>query len=325
MDRRSFVKKTAIGSAAILGTSYVSTSNNLFYTGEIPTIKLGKTGVEIPRIALGCGSRFCNIESEDVAIKVLEYALDNGLCYWDTAPVYMNKALNFTSEERLGKVLKTRRDEVFLSTKISNRDPDIAMRTLEKSLDDLQTDHVDILLIHDVKSKEDVENLRQKGNLVDLALKMKKEKVTKFIGFSGHKEEEALAMMADTGLFDSCLIALNQWGSNKHNRQNMINNAGNHHMGVMVMKAIRSVEKNNKFTPEEMLTYALSLEGVHGLVLGMDSYEIVKSNIIFLKEFKPYNKLKINKMTAELHDLYNNPKVKMPWMKRNYQDGIKLA
>lgn len=85
---------------------------------------LGKTGVRIPRIAIGLGSRFCTIEKAEEAFNLLNYALDNGLYYWDTAWAYDNKKLGFTSEERLGEALKNRRNKIFISTKVTSRDPD---------------------------------------------------------------------------------------------------------------------------------------------------------------------------------------------------------
>src|SRR5512145_126019 len=68
----------------------------------LPTAILGKTGVRIPRVAIGLGSRFCTIRKEEEATELLNYALDNGLYYWDTAHIYENTELGVISEVRLG-------------------------------------------------------------------------------------------------------------------------------------------------------------------------------------------------------------------------------
>ena len=91
------------------------------------------------------------------------------------------------SEERVGEVVKYRRKEIFLCTKLSPRNPVDVMKQLEISLSRLHTDHLDMLMIHDVHSLDDNVTLLQKGGLVDILHRLKEEKVTRFIGFSGHE------------------------------------------------------------------------------------------------------------------------------------------
>jgi len=182
LSRRKFIKGT-VGTAGlvVVGTKLfpscsifqVAGSSSPYDAKGLPTVILGKTGVKIPRMAIGLGSRFCNIESIEESSNMLNYALDNGLYYWDTAWFYENIKLGIISEERAGQVVKTRRKEIFLSTKVTSRDPDEALRQIETSLKRLQTDHVDILKIHDVHSGTDVAKLSEKGNLIDILIKMK--------------------------------------------------------------------------------------------------------------------------------------------------------
>ena len=152
----------------------------------LPTSILGKTGVQIPRIGLGLGSRFCTIDDENTSTEMLLYALDNGLYYWDTAHIYNNKKNGVISEERIGIAMKGRRDEIFLSTKVTSRDPNQAMKEIEDSLRRLQTDKLDLLNIHSIESLEDIEQMSQKGNLFDILFRLKEEGVCRFIGYSGH-------------------------------------------------------------------------------------------------------------------------------------------
>ena len=72
-----------------------------------------------------------SIRDEDKALELLEYALEHGLYYWDTAANYGNGQIS--SEERIGKLLKNRRKEVFLATKVAQRDGDSAKKTIERS------------------------------------------------------------------------------------------------------------------------------------------------------------------------------------------------
>jgi len=82
---------------------------------SIPTRVLGTSGQEVSAIGLGCMgmSEFYGQLDNDQSIKVLNQALDRGCTFWDTADIYGNGS----NEELLNKVLKTRRNEVFLCTK----------------------------------------------------------------------------------------------------------------------------------------------------------------------------------------------------------------
>lgn len=327
-SRRKFIKRT-IGAAGLAmvgaeflpsGTLFQATGSSTTYDAKgLPTAILGKTGVRIPRIAIGLGSRFCNIKNAEEAYNMLNYALDHGLYYWDTAWFYENKNLGVISEERVGMVVKTRRREIFLSTKVTSRDPDEAMRQIETSLKRLQTDHLDILKIHDIQSK-DISIVCQKGNLIDILSKMKEQGVTRFIGFSGHSEASAMKAMADTGVFDSMLMAMNHWAGNMEKRQEMaIPAAKAKEMGVMLMKVVRPRETINGIDHKDLIRYALSLQGPDGIVLGMDSMEIVKSNLDILRNFKPLDDAKMKELTQQLAPFYNHEN--LSWMKSGYCDG----
>ena len=70
----------------------------------------------------------------------------------DTAYSYGNGR----SEERVGKVMKTRRQGIFLATKIDARKGDEAQRILEGSLNRLQTDHLDLIHVHSLTDERDL-------------------------------------------------------------------------------------------------------------------------------------------------------------------------
>lgn len=300
-----------------------STDSSTTYDARgLPTAILGKTGVRIPRMAIGLGSRFCNIKEPEESYNMLNYALDNGLYYWDTAWFYENANLGVVSEERVGQVVKTRRKEIFLSTKVTSRDPDEAMHQIETSLKRLQTDHVDMLKIHDVQTEKDVAKLSEKGNLIDILLKMKDQRVTRFIGFSGHTEARALKLMAEKGIFDSMLFAMNHWQmkNNPQERQEMVIPAAKSKgMGIMLMKVVRPRETVKGIDTKDLIKYALSLQGPDGIALGMDSLEVVKSNLEILRNFKPLDDIKMKELTQQLAPFYNHEN--LPWMKKGYCDG----
>jgi hypothetical protein len=324
LTRRSFIKGSvgigiAFSSTGLLSCSLIGSGYN---SHGLPRAVLGKTGVKVPKIALGLGSRFCNIAEEHEALAMLEYALDNGLYYWDTAHIYENKKNGVISEERIGKIVKTRRNEIFLSTKVTSRDPDEAMKQIEISLKRLQTDHLDMLMIHDVKNMEDNAVLFQKGNLVEIVSRLKEQKVTRFIGFSGHAGADALKNMLDQADFDSMLVALNTWGSrnNPQPRQEMVIPAAlDKGMGVILMKIVRPRENNPEFKGDDLVRFALSLEGPTGIVVGMESIEIVKKNLDILRKFTPMSFIEKKQFVTDLNPFFNHENLE--WMKPGYKDG----
>jgi predicted aldo/keto reductase-like oxidoreductase len=330
-SRRKFIKGT-IGAAGLVmvGGEFLPSNTLLRVIGSsstydakgLPTAILGRTGVRIPRMAIGLGSRFCNIKNPEDSFNMLNYALDNGLYYWDTAWFYENVKLGVVSEERAGQVVKTRRKEIFLSTKVTSRDPNEAMRQIETSLRRLQVNHVDMLKIHDVQTEADVAKLSEKGNLIDILIKMKNQGVTRFIGFSGHTDAKALKLMAEKGIFDSMLFAMNHWQMENHPQQRqelVIPVAKSQGMGIMLMKVVRPRETVKGIDPKDLIKYALSLQGPDGIAVGMDSMEVVKSNLEILRTFKPFDEVKMKELTYQLAPFYNHEN--LPWMKSDYCDG----
>ena len=90
ITRRKFLKNTAVAGAAIsIPSSWMcNTDTNPFDAKGLPTRVLGKTGIKVPIMTIGTGSRFISVESDDKRLEILEYALDHGLFYWDTAAIY---------------------------------------------------------------------------------------------------------------------------------------------------------------------------------------------------------------------------------------------
>src|SRR5262245_24212449 len=132
ITRREFIEKTSLTVASVSVTSSILESETEAKT-ILPQRVLGRTGVKVPIIAFGCGSRFLMYEDEDAALRALNHVIDSGVTYLDTAMDY-GKGL---SETRVGMVMKTRRKDVWLATKVTPqaRTRDEAMREVEKSLD----------------------------------------------------------------------------------------------------------------------------------------------------------------------------------------------
>src|SRR5215510_4397488 len=151
ITRREFIEKTTltVASASVLPSVLES---EVEAKTTLPQRVLGRTGVKVPIIAFGCGSRFLMYENEDEATRTLNHVIDSGITYLDTAMDY-GKGL---SETRVGMVMKTRRKDVWLATKVSPdaRTRDAAWREVDKILKRLQTDHVYLLHLHGVGEED---------------------------------------------------------------------------------------------------------------------------------------------------------------------------
>ena len=334
MKRRSFLKSTVGAGIALAGSNVLTTSctnSNTYDPKGLPTVLFGSTGVTIPKMVLGLGSRFCHMDNAEEAYEMLNYALDNGFYYWDTAHTYDNTIAlppwkekpteHVISEIRVGEVVKSRRKEIFLSTKVQEREPSEVMKQIELSLKRLNTDKLDMLKIHGVESLDDIDKMSQKGGVIDILLKLKEEGVTRFIGFSGHGNTEALKELITRAPFDSMLVSMNHYTvrQNTKHEETTIPAAKEKKMGVLLMKSVRPRETIEGLNAPDLVKYALSLDGPDAVVVGMDSVDVVKSNLEILRNFKKLPPERMKELAIQLKPFYRHEN--LPWMQPDYQDG----
>ncbi|HOI49954.1 MAG TPA: aldo/keto reductase, partial [Prolixibacteraceae bacterium] len=224
------------------------------------------------------------------------------------------------SEERLGKILKSRRSQVFLSTKVSERSGEKAKAAIEASLKRLQTDYVDLYQVHSVVDEEEVRQFGQKEGILPVLKKLQEEGVIKHIGFTGHTSAKAMKLAAEMYDFDTMLIALNhhQKGKEPFEEQPVPYAAGKG-MGVLAMKLIRPRETVADLRPEELIRYGLTLDHFTAAIIGIDSLEVLKANIDLLRNFKPLSTERMKELHGSLQPFYRG--THLPWMQPGYIDG----
>ncbi len=204
MDRRGFltVGAFAAGLAATPGlsaaTSWPSTSAAGFK--PIPKRRLGRTGRDLSIIGLG-GIVLTNSE-QAVANNTVAQAHEAGINYVDVAPSYGD------AQQRLGPALKPYRDQFFLACKTGKRDKAGAAAALDESLKLLETDHVDLYQHHAVTTMVDVHRILGPGGAQEAFEAGQKAGKIRYLGFSAHSEEAALALL-DHFDFDTVLFPIN--------------------------------------------------------------------------------------------------------------------
>lgn len=328
ISRRQFVQATAAAAATVTILPVVGCKSSSPYDSKgLPTVKLGKTGATVPVMGFGCGSRWMSVYENDKALEILESAFNRGLYYWDTAASYGNKELS--SEERIGMILGDRRDQVFLSSKTGDREADAAKRSVDRSLQRLRTDHIDLLHVHAVSSIEDAEQLGEKGMVLEALQQFKSEGVISNIGFTGHASAKGMLRAVELYDFDVIMMALNHQSTEGSEDFEALPAplAMRKGMGVVAMKVIRPRETVRGLAAEDLVRYALTLEDFHMANIGIDSLEVLDSNLEILRNFTPFDEDKMKELRMALQPFYRGKN--LTWMDPAYRDGwnnlIRLA
>jgi hypothetical protein len=301
-SRREFLQKLLAASAVAGLYPYLDNikgADNAFKKGRMPLRPLGKTGHMVGIYSLGGQATVETPGKEDLAVQIINKALDLGINYVDTAAGYgratstITKAdARGTSERNIGQVMKTRRNEVFLASKTDDRTYDGSMRLIEKSLKNLQTDHLDLWQVHNVKKAEitELDKWFTAGGVVKAMEKMKDQKVIRFIGFTGHEGPDVLKAMADRYPFDNVLVALN--AADKHYDpfiEKFLPTAVSKNMGIVGMKIPardRIFAHGGIITMKEAMEYVMSLP-ISTIIVGLDDIAQLEENIKIAENFKP--------------------------------------
>ena len=158
---------------------------------------LGKTGWKIS--VVGFGAIKLPLLTQKECDVLLHSALDGGINFVDTADCYGD------SEEKIGRALRQRRKEFYLATKIDERDARGVLSKLERCLQRLKTDCIDLALFHDVRGAE-YDRLFDRGGLETLE-KAKKQGKIREIGISIHGSIPMMKRAIDSGAFAALMIA----------------------------------------------------------------------------------------------------------------------
>jgi aryl-alcohol dehydrogenase-like predicted oxidoreductase len=228
MQRRDFLK-AAITAAAVASTGNVDAAGKT-PSNPIARRTLGKTGEQLSIIAFG-GIVVMN-EDPWSAKNVVAEAVDRGINYFDVAPSYGN------AQERLGPALAPYRKNCFLACKTEGRMKDDSRAQLENSLKLLQTDHVDLYQFHALTKMTDLDKVLGPGGAMETMEAAKKEGKIRYIGFSVHSVETALAAM-DRYNFDTVLFPLN-WVlvSQANFGPQILQKAQEKQMGILCLKSM---------------------------------------------------------------------------------------
>ncbi|MCU0457307.1 MAG: aldo/keto reductase [Bacteroidales bacterium] len=231
MKRRDFIRTSAAAVPMIgIFPAGLSALPRKSGKGKVEKRALGRTGEMLSMI--GFGGIVVRDTSAEEASSLVKMAVDAGINYFDVAPSYGN------AEVMLGPALEPYRKNVFLACKTQKRNRDEARAELEKSLANLRTGHFDLYQFHAVTTMKDVEAIFASGGAMETFLEARKEGRVRFIGFSAHSVEAAMAMM-DRFDFDTILFPVNfaTWHKGNFGPQ-VLARAHERKMGILALKAM---------------------------------------------------------------------------------------
>jgi len=238
--------------------------------------RLGRTGL-IVRI-MGLGGHFDDMSKADVA-NLVHFALDKGINYIETAPNYGKEPGD--SESAIGEVLKARRNECFVATKLYPTKPDEVERHIDEALKRLQTDHIDVCQIV-LLSEDALKNLANGSTFTGVQRAQEKGKV-RFIGGISHYPAP-LVRAIKTGLLDTILVPCNIMRREFAEDPviALFDFAQRHDVGVTIMKPIAAgrITKNLSKALKFVMANPVSV-----LIPGATGPEHIEINVAIAEEF----------------------------------------
>lgn len=327
LSRREFVRGGALAAGAALGLLGAGrdaraaedappeapkppAGTEAVRAAPIPKAVLGRTGVEVSILGLGTallGHQNNNRPEIPKLVRVFAAAIDRGVTYVDTARIYGG------AEEALKEVLATRRDKVFLATKVWAETWDEAEKSFHESLATMGVEHVDVLHLHHAGGKDIDKVLGEKGSW-EFIQKAKKDGKARFTGITGHARTPLFVRMLETGSVDVMMVAMNFVDRHVYGfEEKVLPEARKQKTGVMAMKVYGGVRGGFKNYPAKTphpaqldaahhrrsIAYVKSLEGVTGMVIGVHDMEQLEENIARVLETKPLSKEEFARVSEE--------------------------
>ena len=269
----------------------------------MPTRNLGKTGYQVGIFSLGGQATVETKGKEKESVAIISRAIDLGVNYIDTAAGYGDGV----SEINIGQVLRDRRTEVFQTSKTADRTYDGSMGLLEKSLKQLQTDHLDLWQLHNLRRQDELDQIFSKDGAMKALLKAREDGMVRFLGVTGHYEPLILKQALDRFDFDTILMAVNAADTHYLSfKRYLLPIAQQKGIGIIGMKlATRGrmlstwapppldqqperlrTPKPGTITMKESLYYNCTLP-VSTNIVGVDTIEQLEENVKWASEFSP--------------------------------------
>jgi len=250
----------------------------------LPKRLLGTTGQEVTALGLGGEGVLRSFGREKEAYALINRALDLGITYCESARAYAG------SEGYYGKALRERRGEIFLTSKSHARDRKGALAHLHETLANMQTDHLDLWQVHDVREAGEIEEIFGPGGAIEAFAEARAQGKTRFVGVTGHHDPAILRRCIERFAFDTVLLPVNP--AEPHHASflaGVVPAAQAKGLGVVGMKVYLhglAARLPGHADVERFLRFALS-QPVATVVIGCDDLRQLEQNAAFARDFTP--------------------------------------
>ena len=303
-SRRDFMKVSGAGTAGFIFGGNTPEAAAAEVPGNVtpppmPERPLGKTGHNVRLFSLGGQATIEQPDTDAESEAIINRAIDLGVNYIDTAASYGRGI----SQRYIGRVMATRRDEVFLATKTHRGTHDESMQLLEQSLESLQTDHLDLWQLHNLTRMEQLDQIFAEDGAIHALQQAREEGIVRFLGLTGHANPDVLMEFMRRFDFDTILLALNP--ADKYHRpfmEKLLPEANRRQMGVIAMKIPargRIFREGGLTSMEEALTWTMS-QPISTVIVGCDTVEQLEENISVAAGFQPLNSAQMATIEAKV-------------------------
>jgi hypothetical protein len=261
---------------------------------------LGRTKKRVPILGYGTAPLGSDNTSPEAVERILTYALERGVTYFDTAPVYGDPGSRYgNAEMKMKGFLQKHRQQVFLVTKVnagSGQTKDGVLRMLEKSLKDLGTDHADAVHIHNL-GDWDMNRLFSADGALAALRAAREQGLLRYTAVSGHMRPARFVQVIETGEIDLTMVALNFADRHTYDFEGLaLPAARKQGTAVVAMKVLGGAQnwRYDAKTPgtlaqyyERAIRYSLGIQGVSCAVIGFANEEEIDKALAVIRDLKP--------------------------------------
>ena len=269
----------------------------------MPMRRLGRTGVEVSLIGLGGWHLGFKYVDDELSIRIIRSAIDNGINFMDNCWDYNEGA----SETRMGKALRDGyRERAFVMTKIDGRTKQDAAKQLEESLKRLQMDHIDLVQHHEILRYEDPHRIFDENGANAALLEARDAGKIRYIGFTGHKDPRIhlymLEVAAEYGFtFDAVQMPMNVMDAHYRSFEKMVlPQLVKQDIGVLAMKTLANgmILKSKTVSAIECLQYAMNLP-TSVVITGCESMENLEQALTAARTFQPMSEEQVKNLLSK--------------------------
>ena len=208
--------------------------------------------------------------------------------------------------------MKSRRNEVFLATKINKRRREDVLEEIRQNLKELQTDHVDLVQVHAVNTMADLDASLAADGAISALEEARRQGMTRFVGITGHARPSVLAHALERYDFDTVLVALGAVDRLVSGpEETLLPVAQRKGAGVIAMKVYAHGEIKQR---ELALCYSLGLPGVSLAILGMKDEAEIDENVRLANNLRTLDRPDLDALIEEASELVrkDQPSEKSP-------------